>query len=96
MDRYSRIDGLEEARNDVDLNVVDLNVVLAQRMDCVKQLLVPVSRKRNDYSIDVVPADDVVQVRRLAEQLEIAQVWASLFRATVDEPDQVDPVLRML
>ena len=62
MDRYSRIDGLEEARNDVDLNVVDLNVVLAQRMDCVKQLLVPVSRKRNDYSIDVVPADDVVQV----------------------------------
>ena len=28
--------------------------------------------------------------------MEIAQVWASLFRATVDEPDQVDPVLRML
>jgi len=82
---------LEEARHDVDLNVV-----LADCPYELEHLLVPVSGERNYHAVDAVSTDDLADVFRGPKDRQITEITPSLLGRVVDEADQIDPIFRML
>ena len=91
MDADVRRHDLEQARDDVDLDVE-----LAQRTDEVDQLLLRLVQERDHDTLDGVRPDELGKLRRRPEQDQVTEVVAPLARRVVDEPDQVDAVLGML
>ena len=91
VDVGARADGLEQARHDIDLDRL-----VAERADECERVLVALAGERDDDTLDVERARDLGQVVGLADDRQVAEVAARLLRAPIDEPDEVDAVLRVL
>ena len=91
VDRDHRPDRLEQARDEVDLDVE-----VAQAVDETELLLVAVVGEGDDHALHVVLADERGDVVRRAEDRDAVEVGAHALRIGIDEPDQPDPELGML
>ncbi len=84
-------DHLEEAGHEIDLDVQVL-----QRADEAEHLLVGVVREGDDHALDVEDPDELRKLLGPAQERQVAQAREALFRLVVDEPDEVETVLRMM
>src|SRR5207247_10126444 len=86
-----RPDQLEESRDDVDLDVQVL-----ERADEIEHSLVRVLRERDHHALDVEEMHERGQSIQRAEQRQVLEILAPLFRRVVDETEQIDPIFGML
>ena len=97
MDGGTRADELEEARNDVDLNLA-----VGNSAECVERRLVGELGKGEHDAVDVELAHDLRQLVDRSEHVLVSVCQHACARAvpvcrsSVDEADHVDPVLGML
>jgi len=92
MDLGARADEVEEARNDVDLNLE-----IPDRPDELEQPPERILRERDDHPLDVELADDAVELRSRPEDRQlVAEIRVTLLRTVVDEAEELDAVLGML
>ena len=89
--RHAGADDVEEARDDVDLEVE-----VAERADHVDCLLVRRVREGDHDTVDAEDANHVLDRAQRAEDGEIFEALVRLLRHVVDKPDDIDAVLRML
>ena len=91
MDADVRADRFEQPRHEIDLHVM-----LSNGSHQVQHLLVPVAREGDDHAIHIFTTDDLADVFRGSQHRQISEVAALGLGVGVDEPEEVDPVLRML
>jgi hypothetical protein len=91
MDLDSGADEFEQARHDVDL---DFEILHGAKQ--LERLLVRIVREGDDHALDVEQADDRRKSPCVAEQRNVPEVALPLLRLAIDEPDEIDPVLRMV
>ena len=91
MDADVRPDDLEEARDEVDLDVEVLEVA-----DQVEHLLVRVVREGDDHALDIEDLHHLRELPETAEQGDVREARVAVLGLVVDEADEVEPVLGML
>jgi hypothetical protein len=86
-----RPDHLEEARDEVDLDVEVL-----EGADQVEHLLVRVVREGDDHALDVEDLHHLRELLETAEQRDVREVLRPLLGVAVHEADEVEAIFGML
>ncbi len=71
-------------------------VLVSKRTDQCHGPFVGLAREGDDYALDLIADDEIVEIVQSAEQRQLGDLRAHGARILVDESDELDPVFRVL